>query len=57
MNYNSVLKYLRQIAPDNSRIAILYGDYDWYYPFFEENPSWKIYPLRYDSLVKKKELF
>lgn len=54
MPYYYIVKYLGQIVPNNSKIALLFGDDEWYYPFFEENPSWKIYPLRYELLYKKK---
>ena len=26
----------------------------WYYNFFNQNPSWKIFPLRYELLTEKK---
>ncbi|OGI17209.1 MAG: hypothetical protein A2287_09920 [Candidatus Melainabacteria bacterium RIFOXYA12_FULL_32_12] len=48
-----LLKYIGSTAPDNSKIGLIFSDQDCFYPFFEENPSWKIYPIRYDLLVKR----
>jgi len=51
--YN-IVKYLNEIAPDHSKIAFISATEEFFYPFFEENPTWKIYPLRYDLLFKRK---
>ena len=52
--YSYIINNLLLNAPDNSRIALILNNYDNEYPFFEENPSWKIYPVRYEMLYKKK---
>jgi hypothetical protein len=49
-----LIKYLNQIAPNNSKIAFISAKEEIFYPFFEENLTWKIFPLRYDLLYKKK---
>ncbi|OGH98807.1 MAG: hypothetical protein A2039_10385 [Candidatus Melainabacteria bacterium GWA2_34_9] len=43
-----------QNAKNNSKIGLLFSDSFWYYQFFNENPSWKIFPLRYELLTKEK---
>lgn len=50
--YNTI-KYLRQTAPDNSKIALILSCDDWYYHFFHENPNWKIYSFRYENFIKE----
>lgn len=50
----TMIKFLGLVAPNNSKIAILLSNDDLYYPFYEENPTWKIYQLRYENLAKKK---
>jgi len=47
-------KYLAKNAKDNSKIGLIFSDKMWYYHFFNQNPTWKIYPLRYDLLTEKK---
>ncbi|EKE04787.1 MAG: hypothetical protein ACD_20C00003G0014 [uncultured bacterium] len=49
-----VVKYLGKIAPDNSKIGLIFYDDELYYPFFEENSTWKLYPLRYELLKQRK---
>jgi hypothetical protein len=50
----SLVKYLGKIAPNHSKIALVSADEEIFYPFFEENPTWKIYSLRYDLFSKQK---
>jgi hypothetical protein len=52
--YYYVVNYLGKIAKDNAKVVVIASDYDWIYPFFEENPTWKIYAPRYESLFRKK---
>jgi len=33
----------------------VFSDDDWYYPFFEENLSWKIHTPHWDRLIKNHE--
>jgi len=47
-------EYLGQNAKNNSKIGLLFSDSFWYYQFFNENPTWKIFPLRYELLTKEK---
>ncbi|OGI31282.1 MAG: hypothetical protein A2287_05480 [Candidatus Melainabacteria bacterium RIFOXYA12_FULL_32_12] len=54
MYFYPIIKYLEETIPDNSKVGLIFSDDDWYYPLFEENPTWKIYPLRYELLVKKE---
>jgi hypothetical protein len=54
MQYYYITKYLGTVIPDNSKIGLIFTDDDWSYPLFEENTTWKIYPLRYELLLKKK---
>jgi hypothetical protein len=46
--------YLKNTVPNHSKIALLFSDTDTYYPFFEINPTWKLYPLRYEILANNK---
>ncbi|MFH0702153.1 MAG: glycosyltransferase family 39 protein [bacterium] len=50
--YYYIVKNLGIIAPNNSKIALIFSDNEWFYPFFEENPTWKIFPVRYELLLK-----
>jgi len=52
--YKDFFGYIKKTIPDNSKIALFYNNTDWYYPFFETNSKWKIYPLRYELFIKKK---
>jgi mRNA-degrading endonuclease RelE of RelBE toxin-antitoxin system len=49
-----MVKYLGKVAPNHSKIALISATDEFFYPFFEENPTWKIYPLRYETLFKQK---
>lgn len=51
--YNLV-KYFGKFVPDHSKIAFISSTEEYFYPLFEENHTWKIYPLRYDLLFKRK---
>lgn len=50
----TMVKNLGLIAPDNAKIGLILTDADLIYPFFEENPTWKIHQIRYENLVKKR---
>ena len=52
--YYYIINYLSNSAPNNSKIGLILGKGDWYYPFFEENPSWKIFNIKYEELFKYK---
>jgi len=52
--FRKPLEYLAQNAKNNSEIGLIFSDKMWYYQFFNENPSWKIFPLRYEFLTKEK---
>ena len=52
--FKQQIEYLGQNAKNNSKIGLLFSDSFWYYQFFNENPSWKIFPLRYELLTKEK---
>ncbi len=43
-----------QMIPDNAVIGLIFSEYDPVYPFFEENPGWKIYPVRYETFLSEK---
>jgi len=47
-------EYLAKHAKNNSKIGLIFSDKMWYYHLFNQNPTWKIYPLRYDLLTDKK---
>ena len=47
-------EYLGQNAKNNSKIGLIFSDSVWYYQFFNQNPTWKIFPLRYELLTEKK---
>jgi len=47
-------EYLDKNAKNNSKIGLIFSDSFWYSHFFNQNPSWKIYPLRYELLTKEK---
>ena len=49
-----LIKEVSTIIPDNSRIGLVYSVYDAAYPFFEQNPTWKIYPVRYEKFITEK---
>ncbi|OGH99332.1 MAG: hypothetical protein A2104_01985 [Candidatus Melainabacteria bacterium GWF2_32_7] len=51
--YNTV-KYLSLVAPNDSKIGLIFSYNDLIYPIFEENPTWKIHQIRYDLLAKRK---
>lgn len=53
-SFNESLRYLIKNAKNNSKIGYICSDTMWYYHFFNENPSWKIYPLRYELITKDK---
>ncbi|OGI20327.1 MAG: hypothetical protein A2287_07855 [Candidatus Melainabacteria bacterium RIFOXYA12_FULL_32_12] len=48
------LSYIKLNAPDNTKIGIIFSEYDLYYPFFEENPTWRISQLNYQDLIRRK---
>ena len=50
----TLINYLKRIAPDNSKIGLVFSEYGYFYPFFEANSTWKIYPLLYDRLLTAK---
>ena len=52
--YYLPVKFLGVNAPDYSKIGIIFSYSDWYYPFFEENPTWKISSIDYKELFKHK---
>jgi len=53
MTYD-LTKYLGKNVPNNSQIAFVPKTEECFYQFFEENPTWKFYLLRYDLLFKRK---
>lgn len=54
IHVSQLIKYLRKEAPNNSKIALVSFTEEFFYPLFEENLTWKIYPLRYDLFYKRK---
>lgn len=48
------IKYLIRNAKDNSKIGVIFSDKMWYYQFFNQNPSWQVFPLRYELLTEDK---
>ncbi|MCK7516039.1 MAG: hypothetical protein MZV70_76760 [Desulfobacterales bacterium] len=52
--YYDLVKHLGKQAPDYSKIGFIISCDDWYYPFFEENLTWKLFPLKYKNLVKNQ---
>lgn len=53
-SFRPQVEYLGQNAKNNSKIGLIFSDSFWYYHFFNQNPSWKIFPLRYELLTKEK---
>lgn len=50
-----LLNHLKRYnIPDDSRIGLILGMDDFIYHYFEEYPDWKIYPLRYDKFLERK---
>ncbi|EKE02294.1 MAG: hypothetical protein ACD_20C00402G0024 [uncultured bacterium] len=47
------LNFMKQLIPDNSRVGLVFST-DSMYPFFEENTTWKIYPVLYNRLFERK---
>lgn len=52
--FRQQVDYLNQKAKNNSKIGLIFSDKMWYYNFFNQNSSWKIFPLRYELLTEKK---
>ncbi|MDD3149274.1 MAG: glycosyltransferase family 39 protein [Candidatus Gastranaerophilales bacterium] len=52
--FYSIMNFAKNNIPDNSKIALIFSEDDWFYPFFEINKTWKIYSLMYDNLEKKQ---
>jgi len=52
--YKDPIEYLNKVAKDNTKIGLIFPDILWYYQFFTENPTWKIYPLNFKLLTAKK---
>jgi len=52
--FRQQVEYLGKNAKNNSKIGLIFSDSYWYSHFFNQNPSWKIYPLRYELLTKEK---
>ena len=52
--FRQQIECLAKIAKNNSKIGLIFSDKMWYYQFFNQNPSWKIYPLRYELLTENK---
>jgi len=52
--FRKPLEYLAQNAKNSSKIGLIFSDKMWYYQFFNQNPTWKIFPLRYELLTEKK---
>ena len=52
--FRQPLEYLAQNAKNSSKIGLIFSDKMWYYQFFNQNPTWKIFPLRYELLTEKK---
>ena len=46
------VKFLSLVAPDFSKIGVIYAEDDWVYPYFMENPTWQITSLRYEKLLE-----
>lgn len=49
-----LLGYLRHV-PDYSGIGVVFSEYDPLYPLFEENPTWKLFPVRYEKLLAERK--
>ena len=51
--FYDLIEYLGQNASDYSRIALIFDSNYLYYPIFEKNLTWKIFPLKYELLEKR----
>jgi len=52
--YRHPVEYLGITAKNYSKIGLILSDADWYYQFFSQNPTWRIFPLRYELLTENK---
>jgi len=53
-DFRQPTEFLGKNAKNNSKIGLIFSDELWYYQFFNQNPTWKIFPLRYELLTEEK---
>lgn len=53
-SFRGTVEYLAKNAGEKSKIGLIFSDKFWYYQFFNSNPDWRIFPLRYELLTKEK---
>jgi len=56
-SFYKLLKLSKLIMEDNARIGLVFSEADVYYPFFEQNPTWKVNPVLFSTLIKNKNNF
>ncbi len=52
--FQDPVKYLNYTAKDGSCIGVIFPETFWYFQFFAQNPTWKLYPFNSELLNSKK---